>query len=162
MRVSHAFVTYRLVGGLFWEICMGCDHHSCWTWMDSAWMWFRMWFGCDFRCEDLRTDSAWMWPWMWFSPANFSLILWSCESSEWFYDMHGERARCARRIFDMNFTYMTSITSRFCMDVTPDVKMLQSPAISAWMWTSSPNSMAVLCSYMYESSSPSLTLSGTF
>ena len=47
--------------------------------------------------------------------------------------MHGESARCARRKFDMNFTYMTPITSRFCMDVTPDVKMLQSPAISAWM-----------------------------
>ena len=45
-------------------------------------------------------------------------------------DMHGERARCARRKFDMNFTYMTPITSRFCMDVTPDVK---SPTISAWM-----------------------------
>ena len=29
MRVSHAFVTYRLVGGLFWEICMGYAHHSC-------------------------------------------------------------------------------------------------------------------------------------
>ena len=28
MRVSHAFVTYRLVGGLFCEICMGCDYHS--------------------------------------------------------------------------------------------------------------------------------------
>ena len=40
-------------------------------------------------------------------------------------DMHGERARCARRKFDMNFTYMTPITSRFCMDVTPDVKILQ-------------------------------------
>ena len=45
-------------------------------------------------------------------------------------DMHGERARCARRKFDMNFTYMTPITSRFCMDVTPDVK---SPTISVWM-----------------------------
>ena len=29
-------------------------------------------------------------------------------------DMHGERARCARRKFHMNFTYMASITSRFC------------------------------------------------
>ena len=45
-------------------------------------------------------------------------------------DMHGESARCARRKFDMNFTYMTPITSRFCMDVTPDVK---SPTISALM-----------------------------
>ena len=33
------------------------------------------------------------------------------------YDMHGENTRCERRIFDLNFTYMTSITSRFCMDV---------------------------------------------
>ena len=49
------------------------------------------------------------------------------------YTMHGERARCARRRYHMNFTYMTSITCRFCMDVTPDVKILQSPAISAWM-----------------------------
>ena len=40
-------------------------------------------------------------------------------------DMHGESARCARQKFDMNFTYMTPITSRFCMDVTPDVKILQ-------------------------------------
>ena len=29
MHVSHVFVTYRLVGGLFWEICMGYAHHSC-------------------------------------------------------------------------------------------------------------------------------------
>ena len=34
MRVSHAFVTYLLVGGLFCEICMGCDcdyHSASWS-----------------------------------------------------------------------------------------------------------------------------------
>ena len=44
-------------------------------------------------------------------------------------DMHGERARYARRKFDMNFTYMTPITSRFCMDVTLDVNLQGSTLI---------------------------------
>ena len=29
MRVSHAFVTHRLVGGLFCEICKGYGYHTC-------------------------------------------------------------------------------------------------------------------------------------
>ena len=63
-------------------------------------------------------------------------------------DMHGERARCARRKFHMNFTYMTSITFRFCMDVTLDVN-LQEPTL-ARACAPRPRTPPVSCMFRYE------------